>query len=121
MSARHNHVTREIRPKGSGCPACDEYHDSQADKERIAIIGASGPLRPGIDIDGAAEFDCVECGNPVVIAPSGQEIIRTEGAEPLCPACGLGAAQTSGGVEQLRPEQLDEIMGPSFGSRDPFA
>jgi hypothetical protein len=25
----HNHMTREIRPEGSGCPACDAYHRSR--------------------------------------------------------------------------------------------
>jgi len=24
--AKHNHVTRDIKPCGSGCPACDDYH-----------------------------------------------------------------------------------------------
>ena len=26
----HNHVTRDIRPEGSGCPACDAYHRGRA-------------------------------------------------------------------------------------------
>jgi len=25
-SPRHNHLTRDIKPEGSGCPACDDYH-----------------------------------------------------------------------------------------------
>lgn len=29
--ASHNHITRDVRPRGS-CPGCDEYHDAQLEK-----------------------------------------------------------------------------------------
>lgn len=29
----HNHLTRDIKPCGSGCPACDDYHWQRRRKE----------------------------------------------------------------------------------------
>lgn len=44
-SSRHNHLTRDIKPRGK-CPACDAYHDIQDASEALierdkAMFGTS--------------------------------------------------------------------------------
>jgi hypothetical protein len=32
LQLRHNHVTRDIKPEGSGCPGCDNYHQKARER-----------------------------------------------------------------------------------------
>ena len=46
----HNHLTREIRPLGEGCPACDAYH-----------VRHEMDFRCSCDMNGGCPRGCQQC------------------------------------------------------------
>lgn len=62
-------------------------------------------------IPGTLEFECEDCGQPILVAPSGQRLMASRGAHALCVPCGQDRMAEDGIEEPSRPteDQMKEL------------
>ena len=79
--------------------------------EKEILVG--GPA-DGHRIPGTVEFNCVKCGDVVVVSPSGQRWIVAQGAVVMCLKCAVienGGAPKVNAVPGAREELLQWLAG----------
>lgn len=65
--------------------------------------------KPSYIVPGSIKDRCNDCGIEVLVAPSGQQLIRGKGAIVVCPGCALGRMNKEPGPIEITGEQVEEI------------
>jgi hypothetical protein len=87
----------------------DEYNEPKLNEGTVLICK---PLEfPGYVVPGSIITECAECGKPILVAPSGQDIIKENpGTYVFCLFCGAKFwQQHPSHIEPPTPAQREEI------------
>lgn len=97
----------------------DERKTKVADDEVIYLhcMPAAWSTEGDVHIPGTTELECEECGQPIIVAPSGQRLVA-EGGHAVCVPCGQ-EKMAEEGHEMSHPTdaQIKELKDALFRER----